>query len=67
MHALLNCRIPDELNDRVKKIAEARGTTVSAIVREYLTDYVKNPSSTEERFQEMNTRLEALEKEVFKK
>ena len=44
-------------------IAKEKNTTVSAILKDLLTDYV----GTKSELDEIKKRLEALEKEVFKK
>ncbi|MDR3235051.1 MAG: hypothetical protein LBT46_15550 [Planctomycetaceae bacterium] len=48
---------------RIESIAEKQSTTVSAIIRNLIKNYVEN----EVDMGEFKKRLEALEEEVFKK
>ena len=63
LNAVFRFVLPDELRDRVERIAKQRNTTASAIMRDLLTDYVDNESDIEV----LKRRVDALEKEVFGK
>ena len=63
MNAVFRFVLPDELRDRVERIAKQRNTTASAIMRDLLTDFVENESDIEI----LKRRVDALEKEVFGK
>ena len=63
MNAVFRFVLPDELREKVDRIAKQRNTTASAIMRDLLTDFVKNESDIEI----LKQRVDALEKEVFGK
>jgi predicted DNA-binding protein len=56
--------MPEDLNDRVEKFAEAKGLSKNAFINQVMADYVgicDDPSF----FTEVRRRLEKLEKEVL--
>jgi Mg2+ and Co2+ transporter CorA len=55
--------IPDDLIKRVKTLAKERGTTATALFNQFAREYVDG----ENRIEQIEKRVEALEKEVFKK
>jgi len=63
LNAVFRFVLPDELREKVDRIAKQRNTTASAIMRDLLTDFVKNESDIEI----LKQRVDALEKEVFGK
>jgi len=63
INARINFVLPDDLVDRVKKIAKQEGKTMTAIVNELLSGYVGSESEIEK----IKERLDKLEKEVFGK
>ena len=63
MNAVFKFVLPDDLRDRIERIAKQKHTTLSAIIRELLTDFADNESDIEL----LKRRVDALEKEVFGK
>lgn len=60
---LFNFSIPPDLLEKVKVLAQKRNTTVSAIIKDYLTEYIGRESDIDD----LRKRIEKLEKEVFGK
>jgi len=58
--------LPEKLLEQVERIAKEKNTTVSALVREVLTDFV-DFVDCEDDFELLRQRVDALEKEVFGK
>ena len=63
MAAKFNFVIPDELLDKLKRIAEQKNVSVSSILNSIISEHVDEA----DRISYIEKRVEALEKEVFKK
>ncbi len=61
LNARFNFNIPDDLLEKVKVIAEKRGSSVAAIINELLSDYVG-----ENKLKALEERVAELERVVFK-
>jgi hypothetical protein len=55
--------MPDELHNRIRKIAKERQTNVTALINEVMSDFIENNSIS---ILDLEKRIEMLEKEVFK-
>ncbi len=66
MNARFSQSMPDDLNDKIEKMASDRGMTKNALINMVMSDYMgyfENPGF----FEEIRKRINELEKEVFKK
>ena len=66
MNARFTITLPDELNDRVEEIAKKNGLSKIALIHQITADFI-GTSDDPNFFIEVRKRLDALEKEVFKK
>ncbi len=58
--------MPDELHTRLKAVAKEKGTNVTALINTIIGDYV-GEEGNQDWINTVENRLEALEKEVFRK
>ncbi len=66
MNARFTHSMPDYLHESIKNLAKEKGKTVTTLINEVMADYSGLGASPEYVF-ELEKRIEALEKEVFKK
>ena len=61
MNAVLHLRIPYDLLERVRILAEENGTTIPIIMRDLLKRYAESNLSVEERLRLLEKAVAALE------
>lgn len=66
MNARFSQTMPDYLHEAVKNIAKEKGVTVTTLINNVMADFV-GVNASPEYIGELSKRVEALEKEVFKK
>ena len=67
MSAQFSVRVPDDLLERVRILAEKNGTSVPILIRDILEKYAANELSMDERVRRLEKAVESLEKEVRRK
>ena len=64
LNAQVNFRIPDDIYERAKAVAQKNGIPVSQIVRNALQEYANEGSSVEERLKRLEEAVARLEEKV---
>lgn len=60
----LNVRIPRELNERVKAVADKVGVSISQLVRMHLVDLAENGVNQAARLEAIEKRLAEIERKL---